>query len=111
MAMKGYPLSCFDKPAFEEDGLEFFVCQGGNGLAGVRKKDDPAKLIWVADPDLARNMNMQAARLKCIGKPFGITTHDSETFTFLCGGKAMTETERFKAATLAQWKKYRAYLD
>jgi hypothetical protein len=29
MSMKGVPLSCFYKPNFEEDGLEFFVCNGG----------------------------------------------------------------------------------
>src|SRR5579885_2661160 len=28
MSMKSLPLACFDKPTFEEDGLEFFVCNG-----------------------------------------------------------------------------------
>jgi hypothetical protein len=68
MAMKGFPLVCFDKPAFVEAGLEFFVCQGGAGLGGVRKKADPAGTIYVGDLDIALNLNMKAAQLSCKGK-------------------------------------------
>jgi hypothetical protein len=55
--MKGLPLACFDKPAFEEDGLEFFVCQGGAGLGGVRKK--AAGTIYVGELDIALNLNAE----------------------------------------------------
>jgi hypothetical protein len=49
------------KPAFEEDGLEFFVCSDGAGHGGVWKMVDPAKIVWVAEFDLALNLNIQVA--------------------------------------------------
>lgn len=60
MSMNGFPLACFDKPAFEEDGLEFFVCQGGAGLGGVRKKADPARKVYVADLNIALNLKWRS---------------------------------------------------
>src|SRR4051812_37894500 len=64
MSLKTFPLACFDKPNFDEDGLEFFVCNGGGGLAGVRKKADPAHYsIYVRELEIAQNLNMQAAKL------------------------------------------------
>src|SRR3954471_16567283 len=65
MGMKGLPLACFDKPSFEEDGLEFFVCNGGAGLGGVRKKSDASKTVWVSEVDSALNLNMQVAKTEC----------------------------------------------
>ena len=114
MTMRGYPLSCFEKVAFEDDGLEFFVCQGGGGITGVRKKNDPAQMIWVRDPDIAQNLNMQVAKSKCQGKKFAVYSPHPElaTFSFLCDGKEIRQSDKFfKAAPQAEWKKYQKYLN
>ncbi len=113
MTMRGYPLSCFEKAAFEDDGLEFFVCQGGGGLTGVRKKSDPAQTIWVRDPDIAQNLNMKVAKSKCQGKKFAVSSPDPELtmVSFRCDGKEIRLGERFKAASQAEWKKYEKYLN
>jgi hypothetical protein len=114
MTMRGYPLSCFEKAIFEEDGLEFFVCRGGGGIAGVRKKNDPAQIILVSDPDIARNLNMQLAKSKCQGKKFAVSSRSPDPqlamFTFLCDDKEISQSDRFKAAPKADWKKYQKYL-
>ncbi len=110
MTMKGHPLSCFQKPAFEDSGLEFFVCNGGGGLAGVRKKDDPAHMIFVGDPDIAQNLNMQVAKGQCGNGRFGVRGGLDGTMSFLCDGKDMEMRERFKTASKANWKRYEAYM-
>jgi hypothetical protein len=109
MAMKGFPLVCFDKPAFVEAGLEFFVCQGGAGLGGVRKKADPAGTIYVGDLDIALNLNMKAPQLSCKGK-FVVRGFPPPT-AFLCDGEPIHQRDRFQLASKADWKKYLAYLD
>ncbi len=113
MTMRGYPLSCFDKVAFEDDGLEFFVCQGGGGISGVRKKNDPTQTVWVRDPDIAQNLNMKVAKSKCQGKKFAVTSLNPEfpLFGYLCDGKEIRQTDRFRATSQAEWKKYQKYLN
>ena len=110
MTMKGFPLSCFEKPTFVEDGLEFFVCNGGGGLAGVRKKADPAHSVFVRDPQMAQNMNMQSAKATCVKGRFGVREYGG-FFSFICDGKEAEYQERFKSASTADWKKYSAYLE
>lgn len=110
MGMRGFPVSCFDKPTFEEDGLEFFVCNGGGGIAGVRRKDDPAHTVWVRDSDIAQNLNMRVAQAQCGGKRFGVRLEPNGAMSFVCGEEEMRQRERFKAGSKAQWKKYEAYL-
>src|SRR5689334_13570596 len=87
MGMKGFPLECFDKPSFEENGLEFFVCQGGAGLGGVRKKSDPAKIVYVSDVDLALNLNMKVAKAACGKGQFRV--RGSTPYSFECDGETM----------------------
>jgi hypothetical protein len=111
MSMKGLLLACFDKPAFEEDGLEFFVCNGGGGLAGVRRKSDPAHTVFVRDPDLAQNLNMQTAKAKCGAGKFAVRGDASGTFSFLCQGDEMNLSERFKSVSKTEWTRYAAYLN
>jgi hypothetical protein len=111
MSMKGLPLACFDKPAFEEDGLEFFVCQGGAGLGGVRKNADPARQIYVGDPDIALNLNMQEAKADCPKGRFGVRYNFNGTFSFICDKEEIRRRERFQLASKADWKKYLRYLD
>jgi hypothetical protein len=110
MTMKGLPLSCFRKPNFEEEGLEFFVCNGGGGIAGVRKKDDPAHTIFVRDPDIAQNLNMQVALAGCVGKRFAVNSDATGTFFFSCEGKEIGRDERFRTASKADWRRYDKYL-
>ncbi len=109
MVMKGLPLSCFDKPAFVDDGLEFFVCNGGGGLAGVRRKADPAHIVLVRDLEIAQNLNMQAARSVC-GKGKFTVQSDSSATSFLCQDKDMELKARFSVASKADWQKYVKYL-
>ena len=108
--IKGLPLSCFYKPAFEEDGLEFFVCNGGGGIAGVRKKIDPAHTIFVRDPELAQNLNMKAAKGECSGKQFFVKRDPDGIISFGCQGKEIDHREKFQTASKAEWKKYDNYL-
>jgi hypothetical protein len=108
MSMKGFPLACFDKPAFEEAGLEFFVCQGGAGLGGVREKADPAGTIYVGDLDIALNLNMKAAKLSCPNGRFAVRGYPPPT-AFLCDGEVIRQPDRFQLASKADWKK--TYLD
>jgi hypothetical protein len=110
MTMKGFPLSCFQKPAFVEDGLEFFVCNGGGGIAGVRKKSDPAHTVFVYDPEIAQNLNMQTAKRGCGNERFAVRSDASGIISFLCQGEETEHSDRFKAASRADWKKYGTYL-
>lgn len=110
MTMKGLPLSCFDKPNFEDDGLEFFVCNGGGGLAGVRKKGDPEHTVFVRDPDIAHNLNMQAAKNACGKKKFAVSSDTSGRISFLCAEEDINPVGRFRVATAADWKKYSDYM-
>jgi hypothetical protein len=107
MGMKGLPLACFDKPVFEEDGLEFFVCQGGAGLGGVRKK--AAGTIYVGDLDIALNLNMKTAQLSC-KRRFAVRGFPPPT-AFLWSGEPIRQPDRFQVASKADWKKYRSYMD
>ena len=110
MSMNGFPLACFAKPAFEEDGLEFFVCQGGAGLGGVRKKADAARKVYVGDLNIALNLNMKAAKLNCPKGKFAVRGFPPPT-AFLCDGEVLRNPERFQLASKADWKKYLTYLD
>ena len=108
--MKGLPLACFSNPNFEDDGLEFFVCNGGGGIAGVRKKEDRTHTVWVRDFNIASNLNMQWARTRCQGGRFSTGMTPSGTFYFLCDGKAIDGEDRFKQGSKADWKKWDAHL-
>jgi len=110
MTMKGFPLSCFEKPTFVEDGLEFFVCNGGGGIGGVRKKADPAQSVFVRDLQMAQNLNMQTAKAACGKGRFGVREYGGAVW-FVCDGEETEHGERFRAASKADWKKYAAYLD
>ncbi len=110
MTMKGLPLSCFEKPSFVDDGLEFFVCNGGGGIAGVRKKSDPAHTVFVHDPEIAQNLNMQTAKRACGTRRFATRSDASGSFSFLCEGEEIERNDRFKAASKADWLKYGTYL-
>jgi len=110
MGIRGFPLSCFYKPNFEEDGLEFFVCNGGGGIAGVRKKTDPAHTVFVRDPEIAKNLNMQVAKGECGSKQFSVRADRDGMISFGCQGKEIDHRERFQAASKADWKKYERYL-
>jgi hypothetical protein len=109
--MKGFPLNCFDRPTFEEDGLEFFVCNGGTGLTGVRKKTDPARIVFVGFPEIAQNLNMQLAKRECAEKRFGVRAEPSGLISFMCQGQEVKSKELFKLASKADWKTYLLYLD
>jgi hypothetical protein len=109
MTIKGFPLACFKKPNFEENGVEFFVCNGGGGLAGAKKKNDPAHTIFVRDWDVAQNLNMQAARTECSGR-FSLSS-GSDGVVFQCDGKELNVRQGFKAASKSDWKRYETYLN
>ena len=111
ITMRGFPLSCFDKPNFEEDGLEFFVCNGGAGIVGARKKNDPTHTVFVRDEEIAHNLNMQKAKSACEKGRFGVRSDAQGTISFLCQGKAVGSDKSFQAASKADWKKYVAYLN
>ena len=111
MTMKGFPLSCFDHSVFEQDRLEFFVCNGGGGIAGVRRKDDPARTVFVHDPDIAQNLNLKVARSKCAGRKFTVSASASGIVTFRCEATEIDNSERFQAASKADWKRYSDYLN
>lgn len=126
MSMKGFPLSCFDKPNFEQDGLEFFVCNGGGGISGVRRKADKALIIFVRNPDIAQNLQMQMAKRECGGK-FVVHADRGGLISFHCVstetldrrrsglpmdlGEEIRTKERFRAASKADWKRYQGYLN
>lgn len=111
MTMKGLPLSCFANANFEQDGLEFFVCNGGGGLAGVRKKNDPKHMIFVRDRDIAQNLNMQAAKSECVTGRFSVSADREGIISFRCGGSEMAHTERFQVASKAEWNAWAKYLN
>jgi hypothetical protein len=106
MGMSGPPLACFDKATFDEDGLEFFVCNGGWGLVGVRKKVDPGHSIYVRDSRLAMNLNMRAAKLACKDRQFGVRSDPSGAISFLCQGEEVRLRDRFKVASKSDWQRY-----
>jgi len=108
--MQGLPLSCFAKSNFEQDGLEFFVCNGGGGLAGVRKKDDPKHTIFVRDREIAQNLNMQAAKTQCVKGRFAVSG-DAGGFIFRCDGSEIANTDRFQLASKADWTAWSKYLN
>jgi len=108
MTMQGLPLACFDKPSFEEGGLEFFVCNGGAGLGGVRKKSDAAKTVWVGEVDIALNLNMQVAKAQCGKGRFAV--RGGASYSFLCDGEEVRLRDRFQPASKADWKRYQGYL-
>jgi hypothetical protein len=110
MTMKGLDLSCFEKPRFEENGLEFFLCNGGGGLAGVRRKSDPAHIILVHDPDIAKNLDMQSARMSCPRGRFAVHADAVGIFWFTCDNREIKTEEKFTVAAKADWAKYSAYL-
>jgi hypothetical protein len=111
MTMRGFPLSCFEKPKFEEDGLEFFVCNGGGGLAGVRKKTDPAHTVFVRDEHSAQNLNMQKAKAACGKGRFAVRSDANGVISFECQGEELKNHETFRAASKVDWKKYATYLN
>jgi hypothetical protein len=110
MVMKGFPLSCFEKPTFEEDGLEFFVCNGGGGLTGVRRAADPTHTVLVHDPEIAQNLNMKAARSACGKGRFGVRSDPGGIISFVCQDKEMEFKAKFRASSKADWQKYDKYL-
>jgi hypothetical protein len=110
MTMKGLPLSCFAKSNFEQDGLEFFVCNGGGGIAGVRKKNDPKHTIFVRDRDIAQNLNMQTARSECVSGRFSVSADQEGVISFRCGGSEIASAGRFQAASKAEWNAWSKYL-
>jgi hypothetical protein len=110
MTMKGLPLSCFAKSNFEQDGLEFFVCNGGGGLAGVRKKSEPKQVIFVCDQDVAQNLNMQTARVGCVNGRFSVSADQEGVISFRCGGSEITVTNKFQAASKVEWTTWSKYL-
>ena len=111
MTMQGLPLSCFSKPNFEQDDLEFFVCNGGGGVAGVRRKNDPKHMIFVRDPDIAQNLNMQAARGQCVKGRFAVSADQGGIISFHCDGSEMPHIDRFQVASKAEWTAWSKYLN
>ena len=95
----------------QNSSLEFFVCNGGRDLAGVRKKSDPKHIIFVKDPDIAQNLDMQIAKAACNGGRFGVRMGADGIVYFVCAGAEMEHNENFKAVSKTDWKKYSAYLD
>ena len=110
MGMQGYPLACFTKPVFEDDGLEFFVCNGGGGIAGVRRKGDRTGTVYVRDQEIAMNLNMKAAKAECGQGKFFVRSDPHGAISFGCEGKEIRGSERFQPASSAQWKKWATYL-
>jgi hypothetical protein len=99
-----FPLALCAQPAFTEDGLEYFVCNGGLGLGGVRRASDP-KHILVADPDLAQNLNLQAARTRCKSR---VTVHGASTgFYFTCDGEEI-DSSQFQPASKSDWRRFQS---
>lgn len=86
------------------------MCNGGGGIAGVRRKDDPAHTVWVRDADVAQNLNMRVAKAQCAGKRFGVRSDPSGVISFVCGEEEVRQRERFRSGSKAQWKKYESYL-
>jgi hypothetical protein len=111
MTTKGLPLACFAKPNFEEDGLEFFVCNGGSGIAGARKKDDAKHVVFVHDRDIAQNLNMQAAKIECGVRKFSVSADQSGFITWRCDGTEMADSERFRVASKVEWARYQKYMN
>jgi hypothetical protein len=111
MRMKGFPLSCFAKSNFEQDGLEFFVCNGGGGIAGVRKQSDPRHTIFVRDPDIAQNLNMQVAKFQCVKGQFAVSADQTEIISFRCGGSDVATRAGFQVASKADWAAWSKYLN
>lgn len=110
MNMRGLPLTCFDRPNFEQNGLEFFVCNGGGGVAGYRKKPDARGIIYVRHPDIAMNLNMKQAKANCGTGRFGVRADSSGVTSFICNGVEL-RSEKFQANTRAPWAEYNSYLD
>jgi hypothetical protein len=110
MTTKGWPLACFAKPNFEEDGLEFFVCNGGGGIAGVRKKDDAKHLVFVRDRDIARNLNVKAAKVECGTGRFFVAMDQEGDVSLHCDGKELA-SGRFQVASKVEWARYEKYLN
>jgi hypothetical protein len=111
MNMSQFRLTCFDKPAFEDSGLEFFVCNGGGGLAGVRRTADASHRIYVRDQDVVLNLEMQIARKSCGSSRFGVRADSDGNISFVCDGKATEPGRgRFQAATRSEWKDWQSKL-
>ncbi|HVW10979.1 MAG TPA: hypothetical protein VHC90_20480 [Bryobacteraceae bacterium] len=107
--MKGYPLACFNKPWMENGGYELFVCNGYAGVVGARKKSDRSQTVFVRDPDIARNLNLQAARAECTGGKVAVT-EEGGLYDFRCSSKELTTKTkaRFQTASKADWAKFEA---
>jgi hypothetical protein len=111
MTMKGLPLGCFDKPFFEEETVDLYVCNGGGGLAGFRRKGDVTGSIFVRDYDLAQNLNMKNAKRACGGGKFGVRQDPSGVVSFECRGEQVRIVGRFKVGSKADFTKYGQYLE
>jgi hypothetical protein len=110
MTMQGLPLACFAKPNFEQDGLEFFICNGGGGIAGVRRKNDAKHVVFVHDPQIAQNLNLQVARSECTRRVTVAADHEG-FISFRCGESEMARIERFQTASKADWTAWAKYLN
>ena len=106
------------------------MCNGGGGIAGVRKTADPAGTIFVRNPDIAQNLNMQVAKRECGNRQFFVRSDPDGIISFGCQEEAfvpgqnvlpqmghghfpaveMSHKETFKPASKGDWKKYASYL-
>jgi hypothetical protein len=108
MTMKGYPLACFNKPWMESGDFEIFVCNGFAGVAGARKKADRSQTVFVRDADIARNLNLQAARAECKGGKVSVSMDASGTYDLRCSTKQLKTQARFQPASKTDWAKFEA---
>ena len=108
MTMKGYPLACFNKPWMENGGFEIFVCNGFAGVAGASKKSDRSQTVFVRDPDIARNLNLQAARAECAGGKVSVSEDAAGVYDLRCSSKELKTKARFQTASKTDWAKFEA---
>jgi hypothetical protein len=108
MTMKGYPLACFNRPWMESGGFEIFVCNGFAGVAGARKKSDRSQTVFVRDPEIARNLNLQAARAECKGGKVSVTMDAAGVYGLRCSTAELKNKARFQPASKSDWAKFEA---
>lgn len=109
MTMKGYPLACFNKPWMENGGFELFVCNGYAGVVGARKKSDRSETVFVRDPNIARNLNLRAAKAQCDGGKV-LVTEGATGYDLSCTTKELSTKAkaRFQTASKSDWARFEA---
>jgi hypothetical protein len=62
----------------------------------------------VRDPDIARNLNLQAARAECTGGKVSVSMDATGVYDLRCSSKELKTKARFQTTSKTDWAKFEA---